>query len=142
MNDNPLPNRHRYAAEIEGYQPGIIRRVLLALHLVKRAKFPARQQKQHHGPGSSLAWCNWWQTPCQTAVIAGKFLVCSLGALPDVGVSRTNTLPVPFVSLGLGALPDVGVSRTVRKPAKTCHCVMMRYPVGAGRTIAPQGFHW
>lgn len=38
MNDEPLPNRHRYAAEIEGYRPGIIRRVLMALHLVKRAK--------------------------------------------------------------------------------------------------------
>lgn len=38
MTDNPLPYRHRYAAEIEGYRPGIIKRILLALHLVKPMK--------------------------------------------------------------------------------------------------------
>jgi hypothetical protein len=38
MNISPLPNRHKYAAEIEGYRPGIIRRILQVLHLVKRPK--------------------------------------------------------------------------------------------------------
>lgn len=36
MLESSLPNRHRYAAEIEGYRPGIFRRILLALRLVKR----------------------------------------------------------------------------------------------------------
>lgn len=36
MPESSLPNRHRYAAEIEGYRPGIFWRILLALGLVKR----------------------------------------------------------------------------------------------------------
>ena len=48
MNENPLPNRHRYAAEIGGYRPGIIRRVLLALHLVKRVKASAKVLNWHY----------------------------------------------------------------------------------------------
>ncbi len=38
MNDNPLPNRYKYGAEIKGYRPGIIQRLLLALHIVKAPK--------------------------------------------------------------------------------------------------------
>ena len=79
MNDNPLPNRHRYAAEIEGYRPGIIRRILLALHLVKRVR------------GTSKA--NWHYSEVDTE---GEF-ICVLCSGPDgQSISRQIYIPPKF----------------------------------------------
>ena len=79
MNDNPLPNRHRYAAEIEGYRPGIIRRILLALHLVKRVR------------GTSKA--NWHYSEVDTE---GEF-ICVLCSGPDgQSISRPIYIPPKF----------------------------------------------
>lgn len=79
MNASPLPNRHRYAAEIEGYRPGIIRRLLRALHLVKPPK------------GTSKA--NWHYSEIDTT---GE-LVCALCRGPDgESISRPFYIPPQF----------------------------------------------
>jgi len=79
MNDNPLPNRHRYAAEIEGYRPSITRRILLALHLVKPVK------------GTSKA--NWHYSEVDTE---GEFF-CVLCRGPDgQNISRPIYEPPKF----------------------------------------------
>ena len=63
-------------------------------------------------PVSFSSWCCWWQTPCQVAVIAGKFGVCCLGGWPEVGVSVTCLSASLGVAACLGGWPEVGVSRT------------------------------
>ena len=79
MNDTPLPNRHRYAAEIEGYRPGVIRRVLLALYLVKPLKGVSEANRHYSDVDTT-----------------GEF-ICVLCSCPDGGsISRPIYIPPQF----------------------------------------------